>query len=324
VTTLASLPPLVADKDVARGAHAIVDDQSYAPYVALPDTVSYTGMQAGKGVNWVPLGALITGVPGSAITSLPWSKITSTPTTLAGYGVTSVAWSVITGTPTTLNGYGITDGVTGTGTNNRVAKFTATRTVGDSSIVDDGTTVDLTAGRQTFHDATVGSAPGSGVELLQAYAGQLIARMQSEHLDYAVTPVNIAGSPTKAPKIGQKASQYTLTGPGTSTFNIATAFADQLMQANRSMYGLLLCTQRVEASATTGWAGLYLIEAHTDSSANIVTAAANITVIGTCGGASPTVTVQGNNDNSFTLSINNTLGGTITGMWQLLYGHCGT
>lgn len=52
----------------------------------------------------------------------------------------SIAWADITGKPTTLSGYGITDAIDGSGTANRVPKFTDSNTLSDSSIRDNGTT----------------------------------------------------------------------------------------------------------------------------------------------------------------------------------------
>lgn len=313
VSTLADLENA---KVVQRGLFAMVEDHGFVSYVAVPDTVtSFTGTVTGIDVNWVPLSEILKITPTTRLIS------GSAPILING-GSSAHLSSDIT---ISLDSAPFVNMLTGTGTTNRVAKFSGTHTIGDSSVVDDGTTVDLTTGIVTMHDVSLSGSPASGVELLQAYAGQLVARLQLEHLDYAVTPVNISASATKPPKIGQQTSQYTLTGPGTSTFTISPAIAGVLMQANRSMYGLLLCTQRLEAIATSGWAGLYLIEANTNSSANIISTAVTIALIGTCGGGtSPTITVVGTGSSSFTLSIANTLGGTLTGMWHLIYGHCGS
>jgi len=53
------------------------------------------------------------------------------------------AWSTLTGTPTTLAGYGITDAITGSGTSGRIPKLTASQTIANSLLNDDGTHVFL-------------------------------------------------------------------------------------------------------------------------------------------------------------------------------------
>jgi hypothetical protein len=71
--------------------------------------------------------------------------------TAAGTTTNTPAWSNITGRPTTLAGYGITDGVSGSGTLNYLTKFTATgAAVGNSSIIDNGTSVNFTTSRIDF------------------------------------------------------------------------------------------------------------------------------------------------------------------------------
>ena len=56
----------------------------------------------------------------------------------------SVAWSTITSKPTTLAGYGITDAIDGSGTLNKLAKFTPDgNTIGNSQIIDDGSSIGI-------------------------------------------------------------------------------------------------------------------------------------------------------------------------------------
>lgn len=88
-----------------------------------------------------------------------------TKTVVSSYNsveATEIDWSQITNRPTTVAGYGITDAVTGSGTVNSIPKITtAPRTLGNSSITDDGTTVQV----NSFLNATK-TAAISGTNVL--------------------------------------------------------------------------------------------------------------------------------------------------------------
>lgn len=125
------------------------------------------------------------------------------------------------------------------------------------------------------------------------------------YLDYALSPSSYTGNLSKAPKVGRIASQYSQFCPTPSTFVISTAILGNAMPANRQLYGILKLTQRLDAAATSGWAGIYLITATTDGSGNI-TANIYINLIGSVGGGTaPTVAVSTNSAANFNLSITN-------------------
>lgn len=55
----------------------------------------------------------------------------------------AIAWADITGKPTTLSGYGITDAVDGSGTANKLPKWSDSNTLTDSQVQDDGSTIGI-------------------------------------------------------------------------------------------------------------------------------------------------------------------------------------
>ena len=172
-------------------------------------------------------------------------------------------------------------------------------------------------------DISLQGAPASGKELLQAYSGQLVSRQGAGYLDYAVSPVNGNASATAAPKINKYVRHYQVSSQTSNSYTIPVAVAGQTMPANRVFYGNLVIVQRVDATATWGWAGTFLIEGTSDGSGNITAVA--IVQTGTVGPAAtpPSITVQQLGNTTFQLTINNgSTVGAITGMFKIEIGWC--
>jgi len=185
----------------------------------------------------------------------------------------------------------------------------------------------LPQGSAYLEDVSLGTSDGAGTELLQACSGQLIERAGGGYGDFALSPTNLAASSSKAPRVQKVVQQYSITAPTSNTYTISTAIFGQAMPANRELYGVLIINQRVDATSTTGMAGMYLITAASDGSGNIASSFVYITPLGTVGpgAALPVVTVAATGAASFQLTINNGgFTGAMTGFYKLEFGWAGS
>jgi len=182
--------------------------------------------------------------------------------------------------------------------------------------------------RAIFQDTSLLASAAASFESLQAVTGQIIARAGGGYIDYAITPVNPSASSTAAPKIQKISEQFQVTAPTSTTYTISTSIFGQAMPANRELYGILLVTQRVDSVATTGYAGMYLISGQSNGSGLMPVSSVNIVPLGIVGPGSavPTVSVAASGAANFTITINNGSepAGSLTGLFNLELGWCGT
>jgi len=215
---------------------------------------------------------------------------------------------------------------TGLGTINVLPKWATSSTWGSSSISDDGTKITL-GEPLILHESDLAAAPGAGTDLIQAYSSQIVARAVGGWVDYAVTPLNLAASSSKAPKINKICDGFSVTAPTSTSFGIGTDVFGQDMPANRQFYATLILTQKLNSVSTSGMAGQYLITGNTDESGNVQSGTVFITQLGVVGqGAGyPIVLVTASGGPWFTLTINNaSFTGALTGMWTMELGWAGT
>lgn len=177
----------------------------------------------------------------------------------------------------------------------------------------------------TIPELSLQVAPAAGSESLQAYSGGLVSRAGASGgsaLDCAVVPAPYNLSNSKAPKIARYAGSYSQTsGSMATTLTFSTVIFGQNPPANREFVASLTLCQRLDDTATSGWAGTYLITAPFDGSGNLLTSSVWINQIGTVGpGAFPVVDADAvNNTKQFMVHIDNseTYSGNLTGYFEI-------
>lgn len=226
-------------------------------------------------------------------------------------------------------------GATGSGTTNRVAKFTAAEVIGDSQITDDGTNVGIgatspaykldVAGPLQLRSSTLSDPPATGNEVVQALDGHLVDTQQWGYAHEAITHANRSYSTTRAPRTEKFSKSYSDTAPVVHETTFSTTLFGVAMGANETIHGTILVAQRLTATATSGFCGLYTFVGVSGSSGltNVFVSANPVVAQG--GALAPVVSMSVVSSTEFKLAINNNAAsGAVTGYFEIQIGTCVT